>query len=162
MPAGHGKPGPYDAHVDDSFFDHVRNATEGFVGGITGVRHATAHSRGVKVWFAGATREHYEAQLIHDGNATKLEIGFHAEHPNGAQNDAVLKHLLSLEPTWRPDLGNEAETGSFIGRKGWTRISECWEPPTASSIDEAIEVAARLADYVNALEPLRRERPQTG
>ena len=145
--------------VDDSFFDHVRNAAEGFVGGMPGDKHATSHARGVKIWFADATREHYEAQLIHDESMTKLEIGFHAEHSNGAQNDAILNHLLTLEPTWRAELGNEPETGAFIGRKGWTRISECWDPPAATSLDEAIEVAARLADYVNSLEPLRRQRP---
>ncbi len=146
--------------MDDSFFDHVRNAAEGFVGGVPGTRHATSHSRGVKVWFGDSTREHYEAQLIRDRDMVKLEIGFHAEHSNSAHNDAVLAHLLTVEPTWRPELGAEAESGAFIGRKGWTRISECWEPPTASSIDEAIEVAARLADYVNTLEPLRRQRPE--
>jgi hypothetical protein len=146
--------------VDDSFFDHVRNAAEGFVGGIPGTRHATSHSRGVKVWFGDSTREHYEAQLIRDRDVVKLEIGFHAEHPNSTENEAVLAHLVTLEPKWREHVGDEAETGPFIGRKGWTRISECWEPPATTSIDEAIEVAARLADYVNALEPLRRERPQ--
>ena len=146
--------------MDDSFFDHVRNAVEGFVGGIPGTIHTTAHSRGVKVWFGDSTREHYEAQLIRDDKMVKLEIGFHAEYPNAPENEAVLTHLTSLETTWRKQLGKDAETGPFIGRKGWTRVSECWEPPAATSIDEAIDVAARLADYVNALEPVRRQRPQ--
>ena len=137
----------------------MRNAAEGFVGGIPGVRHATSHARGAKIWFGEATREHYEAQLIRDGSVTRLEIGFHSEHPSNPTNEEVLQHLLTLEHTWRPDLGAEAESGAFIGRKGWTRISECWEPPETGSIDEAIEVAARLADYVLALEPLRRQRP---
>jgi len=148
--------------VGDSFFDHVRDAAEGFVAGIPGDRHANSHARGVKLWFADATREHYEAQLIRDGDIEKLEIGFHAEHSNATQNDAALSHLLTLEPIWRAELGKATETGMFIGRKGWTRISECWEPPASSSIDHAIEVAARLADYVKALEPLRRQRPMGG
>lgn len=146
--------------MDDSFFDHVRNAVEGFVGNVPGPRQTTAHSRGVKVWFGDSTREHYEAQLIRINEAITLEIGFHSEYPNNSDNDAVLVHLASLEPTWRPTLGHEAESGPFIGRRGWTRISECWEPPRGSSLDEAIEVAARLADYVTSIEPLRRTRPR--
>lgn len=147
--------------MDDWFFDHVRNAAEGFVAAVAGERHATSHARGLKIWFADATREHYEAQLIRIGDAIRLEIGFHAEYPNSTQNADVLGHLSALEPSWRPELGDEAEAGPFIGRKGWARISECWDPPDSGSIDVAIEVAARLADYVIALEPLRRQRLST-
>ena len=46
--------------------------------------------------------------------------------------------------------------GPFLGRQGWTRVSETWPAPHFEDIDEVIEVAARLADYVNALEPVRR------
>jgi hypothetical protein len=144
--------------VDDSFFSQVRNATEGFVVGIGGERHVTSHARGLKVWFADSTREHYEAQLIRVGTETKLEIGFHAEHANNSENSDVLKFLLSKERKWRRILGDEAEAGPFIGRKGWSRISECWDLPDLLTIDVAIEVAARLADYVNTLEPLRQQR----
>ena len=38
----------------------------------------------------------------------------------------------------------------------WRRISEVWEPPDPDDPDAPIEIAARLADYVDAIEPLRR------
>ena len=44
----------------------------------------------------------------------------------------------------------------FIGADTWRRISEVWEPPDPDDIDAAIEVAARLGDYVFAIEPIRR------
>jgi hypothetical protein len=142
--------------VEPVFFEIVRDAFEGFVAGVGGRRGVSVHNRGLKVWFDDATREHYESQLIRiDGNP-KLEIGFHAEHPKAPLNDAVLQRLLAAEPEWRPELGEAAVAGDFIGRVGWRRISEVWPAPDAQAIDEAIEAAARLADYVIALEPIRR------
>jgi hypothetical protein len=70
----------------------------------------------------------------------------------------VLQRLLAVEPTWRPELGDDAVAGEFIGRAGWRRISEVWPPPDSELIDEAIDTAARLADYVIALEPVRRSK----
>jgi hypothetical protein len=46
--------------------------------------------------------------------------------------------------------------GPFLGRAGWCRVSETWPAPNLDDIDEVIEVAARLAEYINALEPCRR------
>ena len=146
--------------MEPGFFDEVRDAFEGFAAGAGGALHTFAHSRGLKAWFGDATREHYEAQLIRIGGETRLEVGFHAEYPKAAQNDELVRRLMAREPTWRPELGDEAEVGPFIGRDGWRRISEVWPPPTPDLIDEAIEVAARLADYVLALEPVRRSISQ--
>ncbi len=87
-----------------------------------------------------------------------MEIGFHAEHPKAPKNDEVLQRLLAVEKVWRPELGDEAVAGDFIGRAGWRRISEVWPAPDADVMDEAIEAAARLADYVIALEPVRRTK----
>ena len=142
--------------VDAGFFETVRNAFEGFVAGVDGRRNISVHSRGLKVWFDDDNREHYESQLIRIDGEVQLEIGFHAEHPKAPQNDEVLRRLLDVESAWRPELGNEAVAGDFIGRTGWRRISEVWPLPDAGEIDEAIEAAARLADYVIALEPVRR------
>ena len=64
--------------------------------------------------------------------------------------------MLSREPVWRSELGDDAVAGEFLGRAGWRRISEVWPAPQWEMIDEAIEAAARLADYVIALEPVRR------
>ena len=38
----------------------------------------------------------------------------------------------------------------------WRRISEVWDAPDPDDPDATIEIAARLADYVIAIEPLRR------
>ncbi len=142
--------------VERTFFHQVQDVFEGFVLDVGGVLHTTAHGRGLKVWYDDATREHYEAQLIRVGDGTVLEIGFHAEHPKVAANEAVLTRLLGSERAWRRDLGDEPEAGAFIGVDRWRRISETWDEPDPDDIDDAIEIAARLADYVSVLEPLRR------
>ena len=142
--------------VESRFFETVRDAFEGFAAGIGGRRHVFVHSRGLKVWYDDDTREHYESQLIRVDSDEVLEIGFHAEYPKAPLNDEVLQRLLASESEWRADLGTDAVAGDFIGRTGWRRISEVWPAPDFDDIDEAIEAAARLADYVIALEPLRR------
>jgi hypothetical protein len=71
-------------------------------------------------------------------------------------NDEVLQRMRTTEQQWRKTLGADAVAGDFIGRTGWRRISEVWPANEEPDIDEAIEVAARLADYVIALEPARR------
>jgi hypothetical protein len=142
--------------VEPRFFEIVRDAFEGFVAGVDGRRNIYVHNRGLKVWFDDDSREHYESQLIRVDGEVQLEIGFHSEYPKAPQNDEVLRRLLAAESVWRPELGDDAVAGDFIGRSGWRRISEVWPPPDSEVIDEAIEAAARLADYVIALEPARR------
>ncbi len=142
--------------MEAAFFQVVRDAFEGFVAGVSGQRNTYVHNRGLKVWFDDDSREHYESQLIRVDGEVQLEIGFHAEHPKASQNDEVLQRLLAVEPVWRPELGEDAVAGDFIGRAGWRRISEVWPIPDSEVIDEAIDAAARLADYVIALEYLRR------
>ena len=142
--------------VEPGFFEIVRDAFEGFVAGVGGRRNIYVHSRGMKVWFDDDSREHYESQLIRVDGEVQLEIGFHAEHPKAPQNDDVLRRFLAVEHVWRHELGDDAVAGDFIGRAGWRRISEVWPAPDSQVVDEAIETAARLADYVIALEPVRR------
>lgn len=142
--------------MERSFFHQVQDVFEGFVLDVDGDLHATAHQRGIKVWYDDATREHYEAQLIRLGDDVALEVGFHAEHPKVGDNEVVLARLLGEERAWRRELGDEPEAGVFIGADRWRRISETWEAPDSNDVDAAIEVAARLADYVTVLEPLRR------
>lgn len=141
------------------FFEHVLDAFEGFVGDDEGTVHARSHRRGLKVWFGtaagAAAKEHYEAQLIRvDGDAA-LEIGFHAEYSDPTRNDEVLARLVDAEGAWRPAIGDEAVCGTFLGMEAWRRISEVWEPPDHDDPEAPIEIAARLADYVRALEPAR-------
>ena len=68
----------------------------------------------------------------------------------------MLGRLLGKERVWRRELGDEPEAGAFIGVDRWRRISEVWDEPDPDDVDVAIEIAARLADYVSVLEPLRR------
>ena len=73
--------------METGFFETVRDAFEGFVAGVGGRRHVFVHSRGLKVWYDDATREHYESQLIRVDGEEVLEIGFHAEYPKAPLND---------------------------------------------------------------------------
>ena len=146
--------------MKQGFFDHVLDAFEGFADDAHGAVHASAHGRGLKVWFGTAdgrsAKEHYEAQLIRVDGGVACEIGFHAEHRDPARNEAVLAALLGEEAVWREQLGPEAEAGPFIGMDEWTRISEVWDPPDPDDPEAPMEVAARLADYVDAIEPVRQ------
>lgn len=142
--------------MERSFFHQVQDVFEGFVIDVGATLHSSAHNRGVKVWCGDATREHYEAQLVRIDGDLVLEIGFHSEYPKVGENEAVLGRLLDAEHVWRRELGDEPEAGVFIGADRWRRISEVWEEPDPEDVDAAIEIAARLADYVSALEPLRR------
>ncbi|MFZ4719751.1 MAG: hypothetical protein ACOYMR_10020 [Ilumatobacteraceae bacterium] len=142
--------------MDPTLFHQVQYVLEGFVIDVDGRLHSTAHPRGVKAWYDDATREHYEAQLVRVDGAVVLEVGFHVEYPKVEANDAVLSRLLAKEKVWRKDLGGEPIAGVFIGADRWRRISEIWEPPGDDDLDAPFEIAARLADYLSALEPLRR------
>ena len=150
--------------MDPLLFDEVSEAFRSMVPEQLGPAHQRHHRYGIKIWFGSATpsREHYEAQVIAarhvaDASVLALEIGFHAEHPKVADNDLVLERLLRGEKRWRRDLGTEATSGGFIGRPDdWRRLSETWADPDLSDPEIGVELAARLVDYVTALEPLRR------
>ncbi len=141
--------------LERSFFECVLDAFEGFAHDIDGELHSSSHRRGLKVWYDGAVKEHYEAQLIRTTDGAALEIGFHAEYPKVEQNQAVIDRLVAVESTWRQPLGTDAEVGEFLGADRWRRISEVWDPPDPDDPESTIEIAARLADYVLAIEPVR-------
>ena len=145
--------------MERSFFEHVLDAFEGFVDDALGEPQSSWHRRGLKVWFGAsdgpAAKEHYEAQLIRVDGEAALEIGYHAEHRSADENQTALDRLDG-RPSWRKALGSDAEAGPFLGMDVWRRISEVWEPPDPDDPDAPIEIAARLADYVDAIEPLRR------
>ena len=129
-----------------------------------GELRSRAHRRGLKVWFDSERppREHYEAQFlprVHvDGVAgSALEIGFHTEHGDPAQNDAVLEPLVARQKKWRKELGDSAEIGVFFGADNWRRLSEAWIEPDIEAESLAFEVASRLVDYISALQPVLRE-----
>jgi hypothetical protein len=146
-----------DDGISQGFFEWVFDAFEGFASSVDGQLNSSSHGRGLKVWYDDAKKEHYEAQLIKlPSGEIRLEIGFHAEHPKDDDNQAVLDRLLANEVAWREQLGDEAEAGMFIGADRWRRISEVWDAPDPDDPESTIEIAARLADYVIAVEPSRR------
>jgi len=142
--------------VERSFFQQVLDVFEGFVADVEGELQSYAHRRGLKVWFDDATREHYEAQFVRVDGVVGLEIGFHSEYPKAPANDDVMAAIAVNENVWREELGDEPVVGPFLGSDTWRRVSEVWDLPGDEDVDTVIEVAARLADYVVALEPLRR------
>ena len=145
-------------------FDEVGEAVRGLMDPKLGMVHFRAHRYGVKLWFDtdAAPRAHYEAQVIgarHVPGATvlALEVGFHAEHPKVADNEAILQQLSKRETTWRKAIGDDAVAGPFLGRADtWRRVSETWPDPDLSDDDIVMDVALRLTDYMTALEPLLR------
>ncbi len=158
---------PFTSRVRDAgpvelpLFEQVGELTRTLVPPEIGAVRFRAHRRGVKVWLDSDAppRLHYEAQLIprrlvDDRDGAALEVGFHAEHGDMAVNDAAVAALTAAEPRWRPELGEVAETGPFLGRPDdWRRCSETWIEPDLDNEEIAFEVASRLADYVNALQP---------
>jgi hypothetical protein len=157
-----GQDGGVELHLFDAVAVHLRALVPADLGDV----QLKAHRYGIKVWFGGVTptREHYEAQVVgprHVPEATTLalEVGFHAEHPNSADNEAALAHLTASEPRWRKVIGQEAFAGSFLGsRDDWRRVSETWPDPDLGEEDLAFELAPRLTDYITALEPVLRTR----
>ncbi|MEX2292582.1 MAG: hypothetical protein WD691_02240 [Acidimicrobiales bacterium] len=152
--------------MDLHLFDAVAVNLRALVAPDLGEPQVKAHRYGIKVWFGSAapTREHYEAQVINarhvpEAKVLAIEVGFHAEHPKKAENIAVLAHLTAKEKAWRNVVGDEAEAGPFLGRPDdWRRVSETWPDPDLGELDLAFELAARLTDYITALEPLLRAR----
>lgn len=146
-------------------FDEVADVVLGLVPRDLGKLRARPRRFGIKVWFGpeAPPREHYEAQVIgadwvEDATVLALEIGFHAEHPRQTDNDTVIARLVGGEKRWRRVLGAEAAAGPFLGRPdNWRRISETWPDPDLSDPEVALEIGARLVDYITALEPLLRK-----
>ena len=150
--------------IDRSLFEEVADALRGLMADDLGVLRCTHHRYGIKVWIGPQKppREHYEAQVIgreHAPHASvlALEVGFHSEHPNEADNEAVISGFLRSEQTWRPELGEEAVVGTFLGNaEHWRRVSEIWPDPNLDDPDLVFELAARLTDYLTTLEPYRQ------
>lgn len=145
-----------------SVFDEVSELVRAMAPDELGAVRVRSHRRGVKVWFDSdlPTKEHYEAQLLSrryvDGlDGMALEVGFHAEHKNQDDNVAVLQRLAVTESAWRKVLGSEPVAGLFFGADNWRRVSESWLEPDLEDPELAFEVAARLIDYVEVIEPAR-------
>ena len=153
------------APTDPSPFEGAADALATLLPPALGEWHTRAHRWGVKLWFGPAERpgrEHYEAQVVNarfvtGASVLGIEVGFHAENAKPAENDATLAKLVTHEKRWRKALGGPVEAGPFLGRaEQWRRISETWPDPDLGDPDLPLELAGRLVDYVEALEPLRR------
>lgn len=148
--------------IETHMFEQVADAVRSMAADIDDDLRLRWHRRGVKAWFGPEKppREHYEAQLIArrhiDGiEGMAIEIGFHAEHREPAKNEAVLLGLVDNEKSWRKALGPEPEAAVFLGADGWRRVSETWIEPDLDDPDLAFEMAARLVDYLAAIEAVR-------
>lgn len=145
-------------------FEAVADAVSGMVPPDLGPMHHRWHRWGVKVWFGSETpaREHYEAQVVGakdvpDAEMLAIEVGFHAENKDPAENEAILALLVAAEATWRAELGDAPVAGAFLGaRDDWCRVSETWNDPDLGDQELGVELAIRLTDYVAILEPIRR------
>ncbi|GAA2592810.1 hypothetical protein SMC26_43870 [Actinomadura fulvescens] len=149
--------------LDEGLFEQVGEIVRGSAPPALGELRLMVRRTGVKAWFGDPAphREHYEAQaigadLVTGARELAIEIGFHAEHPKAADNDAALERLTGHQDRWRPALGDDAVAGPFIGPANWRRVSELWLDPDLTDGDIAFEIGVRLVDYMTALEPLRR------
>jgi hypothetical protein len=152
--------------VELGLFEEVGDAVRGLVPSELGTVRFKAHRYGVKLWFDtdAAPREHYEAQVIGakhvpDATVLALEIGFHAENPALADNEATMARLDERAKAWRKVVGKDAVAGPFLGRADrWRRVSETWPDPDLGDDELCMEIALRLVDYMTALEPVLRAR----
>lgn len=146
-----------------SVFDEVAELVRAMSPAEIGEVHVRAHRRGVKVWFdtEAPTKEHYEAQMLSrryvDGiEGTAIEIGFHSEHKDQADNVAVIERVVRSEKKWRKELGKEPQVDTFYGADNWRRVSEAWIEPDLDDPEITFEVASRLVDYISVIEPARQ------
>jgi len=79
---------------DSPLFEQVADALHGAAPDCLGELRCTHHRYGIKVWLGASTkapREHYEAQVIGrqqvpEAAVLAIEVGFHAEHADDAEN----------------------------------------------------------------------------
>lgn len=145
------------ARLAREFLEEAEDAAVGFLHGVGDVRL----SRGwtcLRALLPPSAAEHYEVQLLRGPSGLRVEVGFHAEHRSAEANEQAVASLMAQERRWRPTLGDAPEAGPFLGRPTWRRLSETWDDTVGFDSGVAVEAAHRLAEYVRALEPLRRSR----
>jgi hypothetical protein len=148
--------------VELPLFDQVGEVLRSLTPDELGQLRFQTHRRGIKVWFDTVTapREHYEAQVlarrhIDGGEGMAVEIGFHAENPTVERNAEAVASIARTEKAWRKILGKGVEIGTFFGADNWRRVSETWLDPDLDDPEFPMEVASRLVDYLEAIEPAR-------
>lgn len=147
--------------MEPEFFAIVEDVARSLSDDSLGQMHTKSHRYGTKVWFDSVEplRTHFEAQVMGrqhiDGEqGVAVEIGWHGEERSEETNEQTMQALVAHEPKWRSALGPEAEAGEFFNASKWRRISEVWIDPDLSEQDSDVEIGARLADYINALQPV--------
>ena len=149
---------PHNGAMSRAFFEQVVEALVGFLPPERRGFSWRVSGRNAKLWFGDEAREHYEVQLVRQGGATVLEVGFHAEHSDAARNEAAIDRILAAEADWRPALGDEVRVGRFLDHAGpWRRASETWDDGDLDLSDPgvAIDAADRLSGYITAFEAAR-------
>ena len=153
--------------MEPTLFEEVGTIVRSLVPQDLGEVRERSHRYGIKVWFGPASkpaRDHYEAQVIGvadvpGAKVLALEVGFHSEFTKESDNEELLARLVAREKEWRKVVGREAVAGPFLGHLDhWRRISETWADPDLSGPETSFEIAARLTDYITALEPIRRSK----
>jgi hypothetical protein len=144
-----------------AFYEDVADALMGFLPpSLRDFGYYRTNSN-LKVWYGDEGREHYEVQILKHNKKIVLEIGFHAEHKDKARNEDAMQRLARVEKRWRGKLGSSPEVGPFIGHQSgtWRRVSEMWDATDDPEL--AVDAAARLADYITVLEPIRKPASET-
>lgn len=149
--------------MEPDLFDHAFEIARSMSGDLGERLRSKAHRSGVKVWFDTdeSPRVHFEAQVVarrhvDGGDGFVIEIGLHSELKVESANEDELRRWLDAESAWRPLLGDEAVAGPFLGAPRWRRVSDVWFDVDEDDEELAIEIGSRLADYVEAFEPLLR------
>jgi hypothetical protein len=101
----------------------------------------------VQLYF-GDSRQHYELWLRHRDGLVELGLHFEGEREDSR---ARIAHVAECMPLLLEGLGPEVEVEEWTER--WTRVHETL-PLRALTEDYARELGARLARYVDVLEPL--------
>lgn len=147
-------------------FEQVGEVVRAMVPAELGAYQQRTHRRGLKVWFGSADkprRDHFEAQIIayrhldtdqpQPEGRFAIEIGFHAEFGDPAKNQQALDQVLKAKKSWKNVLGTSPEAGEFLGNSDWRRLSEVWMDVEPDEPELAFEVASRLVDYIESVQP---------
>lgn len=150
--------------MEPDLFALIAEVTRSLSNDGLGDMHSRAHKYGTKVWFDAERPppSHFEAQVMGrrdiDGETgIAVEIGWHGEARSEQDNERTLQALMDRERQWRKPLGIEAEPGEFFNATRWRRLSETWLEPDLSVQGVDLEIGSRLADYVNALQPVLKD-----
>lgn len=123
---------------DWSLFEDVSDALRGLSPADLGELRCAYHRYGIKDWLgpaAKAPREHYEAQVIGpqyvpEASALAIEVDFHREHPEEADNEAVIAALVGSERSSRArPLPRLLAATTAVAPSMAVPVSEaCWSP----------------------------------